>query len=91
MSRNPQLQYPISYKNVVVSKLSANASIHINLSKNILLLWEAAANDEIKVAHDVIKVFNGGSGGLCPPEAEAFLVLECENMISPEKSIHSLP
>ena len=56
-----------------------------------MLWWEAAAYDEIKVAHDVTKVFNGGCGGQSPPEAEAFLVLECENMISPEKSIHSLP
>ena len=41
--------------------------IIFNLSKNILLLWEAAANDEIKVAHDVINVSNLGSGGRIPP------------------------
>ena len=30
------------------------------------------------------KVLYGGSRGLFPPEAEAFLVFQCENMASPE-------
>ena len=32
------------------------------------------------------KVLNRGLGGLRPPEAEVFLVFECENVTSPEKN-----
>ena len=39
-----------------------------------------------KVVNIVNKVLDGGSGGHSPPEAEAFLVFECENMASPESS-----
>ena len=39
-----------------------------------------------KVVNNVNKILDGGSGGHSPPEAEAFLVFECENMASPESS-----
>ena len=52
--------------------------------KHSAVLRRAAANDD-KGGLDVINVFNGGSGGHSPPEAEAFLVFECENIASPKR------
>ena len=36
-----------------------------------------------KVVNIVNKVLDGGSGGHSPPEAEAFLVFECETLLNP--------